>query len=311
VSRLNCIICDRPVSLSSYGLVAPFISELTDAPEESPVTLQHCAACQLSFFSHRYSDAELTAIYGGYRGSDYVRVRKRWEPWYGSGVNNAYEAGSKDVVSRRTFMEGLIAQATPRHFRVAVDFGGDEGQFFPDSAVDRKIVIEVSGKPMLEGVELYEDLGSIGVSPDLVMVCHVLEHLNDPAALLREVRQVIDAEGVLYVEVPMDLPRLHHWHAREPYKRYLAHVARTRWPLVASDFLSGVSRQAGLRIPRLGVVKQSEHINYFTERSLKTLLTVAGFSVLTSLAEPKASVGGLRLGKLGMVAVPVSHLPQP
>lgn len=305
VPALDCIICDREVSLSSYGVVAPFISELTESPADL-VTLQHCAVCQFSFFSHRYSDTELAAIYGRYRGSDYLRVRKRWEPWYGSSVNNAYETGSKEVDSRRAFMERLIAQATDRQFRVAVDFGGDEGQFFPDSAVDRKIVIDLSDKPLLDGVELYEDLPSIGASPDLVMICHVLEHLNDPVSLLRQVHQVIDAQGVLYVEVPMDMPRLHPWHAREAYQRYLVRMGKTRWPLVASDFVSGASRQAGLRIPRLGVVKQSEHINYFTEHSLNALLTKAGFNVLAFVAEPKASVGGLRLGKLGMVAVPVT-----
>jgi len=304
---LKCIICGGEVSLSSYGVMAPFISELTDSPEKSFVTLQHCDACQFSFFSHRYSDTELSAIYGGYRGSNYLSVRKKWEPWYRSAVNDAYQSGSKEIGLRRAFMENLIAQATEDHFRVAVDFGGDEGQFFPDSAVGRKIVIDVSDKPLLEGVELHEDFKSVGASPDLVMICHVLEHLNDPVTLLTEVRQVIDPQGVLYVEVPLDMPRLHKWHARDAYQKYLAEVGRTRWPLVVSDFVSGGSRQIGLRIPRLGVVKQSEHINYFTDHSMKALLTKAGFSVLTYAAEPKASVGGLRLGKLGMVAVPADR----
>lgn len=79
----------------------------------------------------------------------------------------------------------------------------------PDSAVGRKIVIDVSDKAMPEGVELHEDFKSIGASPDLVMICHVLEHLNDPVALLSEVNQVIDPQGMLYVEVPLDMPRLH------------------------------------------------------------------------------------------------------
>jgi SAM-dependent methyltransferase len=204
-------------------------------------------------------------------------------------------------------MENLISQATEAQFQVAVDFGGDEGQFFPESAVGRKIVVDVSGKPLLAGVELHEDFESVGAHPDLVMICHVLEHLNNPLTLLGEVHQVIDPQGVLYVEVPLDTPRLHSWHARDAYQWYLVHVGRTRWPLVASDFASGVARQIGLRIPRLGVVKQSEHINYFTDRSLKALLTKAGFSVLAYGAEPKASVGGLRLGKLGMVAVPADR----
>jgi SAM-dependent methyltransferase len=222
-------------------------------------------------------------------------------------VNDAYKTGSKEVDSRRAFMEDLIAQASGDQFRVAVDFGGDEGQFFPNSAVGRKIVIDVSAKPLLKGVELHEDFESIGVSPDLVMICHVLEHLNDPVALLRKVRQVIDPEGVLYLEVPMDMPRLHKWHARDLYRRYLVRVGKTRWPLVVSDFVSGVSRQIGLRIPRLGVVKQSEHINYFTDRSLQAILTRAGFSVVAFVAEPKAQVAGLRLGKLGMVAIPIAR----
>lgn len=300
----NCIICDREVNLSSHGIVAPFISELTDSLEEPVVTLQHCDACQFSFFSHRYSETELSAIYGGYRGSDYLRVRKRWEPWYRTAVNDAYQVGSKEVDSRKTFMEGLISQASHSQFRIAVDFGGDQGQFFPDSAVGEKIVIDVSGKPLPTGVVLREDFKSIGASPDLVMICHVLEHLNDPVTLLREAQRVIDPQGVLYVEVPLDMPRLHKWHSRDTYKRYLVHVSKTRWPLVASDFVSGMSRQIGLRIPRLGVVKQSEHINYFTDHSLRALLAKSGFTVLTQGAEPKASVGGLRLGKLGMVAVP-------
>jgi len=54
-------------------------------------------------------------------------------------------------------------------------------------------------------------------------------------------------------------------------------------------------------------VKQSEHINYFTDHALKILLTRAGFNVVAYIAEPKASVGGLRLGKLGMVAVPADR----
>jgi SAM-dependent methyltransferase len=201
-------------------------------------------------------------------------------------------------------MEGLIAQATDGQFQVAVDFGGDEGQFFPGSAANRKIVIDVSDKLMPDGVELLKDFNSIGASPDLVMICHVLEHLNDPVGLLTEVRQAIDPKGVLYLEVPMDMPRLHDWHARDLYQRYLVHVGKTRWPLVVSDFMSGVTRQIGFRIPRLGVVKQSEHINYFTERSLRAILTRADFSVIAFVAEPNAQVAGLRLGKLGMVAVP-------
>jgi SAM-dependent methyltransferase len=304
---LHCIVCDLDADVSSFGVVAPFITELAASPAKSAVTLQHCDSCQLSFFSHRYSDAELKAIYGGYRAPAYVKIRQRWEPWYRAAVNDAYRAGSGEVDVRRAFMQTLIARGGQRLFRMAVDFGGDEGQFFPDSATRRKVVVDVSGQPLREGIESCEDLKSLQGTPDLVMICHVLEHLNDPVALLREVHQVLDAGGVLYVEVPLDMPRLHPWHSRDAYRRYLAVISRTRWLLLLADFVAGVSRQRGLRIPRLGLVKQSEHINYFTESSLHALLAKAGFRVRDCGAEPNASFGGLRLGKLGMVAVKAGH----
>jgi len=53
--------------------------------------------------------------------------------------------------------------------------------------VGRKIVIDVSDKLFLEGVELHEDFKFVGVSLDLVMICYVLEYLNDLVIFLMEV----------------------------------------------------------------------------------------------------------------------------
>jgi len=86
---------------------------------------------------------------------------------------------------------------------------------------------------------------------DVVVMSHVLEHLPDPRAALEQVADVLNPGGLLYVAVP-DLGSMHfkvlgkHWEAINP--------------LV--------------------------HLQYFTETSLSTLLTSAGFDAPERLRVP-------------------------
>lgn len=299
---MDCPVCGERVDLIAHGVIAPFIRELTAQTAPDLIQLNHCASCELVSFSHRYGEAELAALYGQYREQSYLRTRQRWEPWYRSELNDAYSTETPALASRRGFMERIIESVSPAPFQLAVDFGGDEGQFFPDSAQGRRVVVDLSGKPLPTGVESAASLGEVKGQPDLVMVCHVLEHLNDPVGLLREVAAVLAPTGILYVEVPLDLPRTRAWHASDRYRGWLGFVSRGRLRTVAADFTTGVARQYGRRIPRLGLIKESEHINYFTEDSLKASLKIAGFVPVALNADPSAHVGGLRLGKLGIAA---------
>jgi hypothetical protein len=80
-------------------------------------------------------------------------------------------------------------------------------------------------------------------------------------------------------------------------------AARGTW--IAADFVAGVARNFGRTVPRWGAVKQSEHINYYSTQSLQALLAGGGFRVVSTRADPTASVGGLRVGRLGALAVPM------
>jgi SAM-dependent methyltransferase len=188
----------------------------------------------------------------------------------------------------------------------AVDFGGDEGQFFPSVPIGRRIVCDVSNRPLAEGVDHISLLSELGdLEPDLVILAHVLEHLPDPLRPLRDIRRAIADDGIIYVEVPLDRFRVSRFHGSIHYQRYLEKLIRHRFPFVSLDFLSGVSRQFGLSIPRFGVVKQSEHINYFSAHSLETALTVSGFTVVSEGSDKNAKVGGLRIGCYGVAARPI------
>ncbi|HVS84975.1 MAG TPA: methyltransferase domain-containing protein [Gaiellaceae bacterium] len=300
----ECPVCGAPGAVAAHAVLAPFVAELTGLEVGRATDYLECPDCGLGFFGLRYDDAQVERLYGAYRGPEYVRVRRRWEPWYREAVNEAYEPGSAGVAERVAFESELLAEAgLEPPLRCALDFGGDAGQFFPDVEIGRRLVVDVSERPLLAGVERIESLAALPEAPDLVVIAHVLEHLSEPRPLLAEIRERIAPGGTLYVEVPLDRPRVRRWHARPGYRRWLALIARRRPLFVLCDFAGGVARQFGRRIPRLAVVKESEHLNCFDRRSLRRLLESAGFEVRAERADPNARTGGLRLGKLGMAAV--------
>jgi hypothetical protein len=264
-----------------------------------------CAACDFAWFSHRYDRGTLAALYSGYRGDRYLTVRRRWEPWYSASFNRALEPGSEAVEERVGFMVGMLGDALDvPNLRNIVDYGGDAGQFFPPAFAGPKFVLEVSGKTLVPGVQAVRALTDVpGGSPHMVIAAHLLEHLVDPVGLVREIREAVAADGFLYVEVPLDRPRVRRWHTTGAYDRFLGLCRRWRPTWILADFAAGAARNLGWRVPWLGAVKQSEHINYFSERSLDELLTRGGFRVLRMVADPRASLHGLRLGRLGALAV--------
>jgi SAM-dependent methyltransferase len=287
----------------AHGIVAPFIAELVGR-EPAPSSLRRCEPCDLVFFDHRYDDDEMSAIYSGYRNDDYRRIRTRWEPWYRRSVNEAFLGESAAVADRRHFVEAILRDAglADEDFGMIVDVGGDEGQFFPAVRSDERVVIDVSNKALPPDVTRVASLQGLGRDAGLLIIAHVLEHLPDPLGMVREAIDVLAPGGFLYVEVPLDRPRIRPSHSTPRHARWTRWVSRSRAAFTAADFATGVSRQQGWRVPRLGLVKESEHINYFSTASLERLLRSAGLHVLAQRSEPNATGGGLRLGRLGMVA---------
>jgi len=303
-----CPICGGPGAIQAHGRIAPFIFQLRGDPNDvlRNTTLCVCDRCDFVYFSHRFDDETLAAIYSDYHNDRYLSIRRRWEPWYSRNVHNAMEPGSAAVAERVEFVLNIVEpHVRINTLRNIVDYGGDEGQFFPPSYSGPKYVIDVSGKDMVEGVQAASSLAELPDRPHLVTACGVLEHLIDPVATVKEIRAAIADDGLFYAEVPLDRPKVRRWHAGASYRHFLDWVSATRGSWIAADFASGVARNFGRAVPRLGAVKQSEHINYFSTQSLEQLLVGGGFRVISSQADPKMSYGGMRLGRLGALAVPV------
>ncbi len=200
----SCPGCGSRAPLSAYGVIAPFVAELVGLPLEQRVGYRECGSCGLAFFDLRYSESQVETLYGGYRDAEYFRTRRSWEPWYREDVNNAFLPGSAPVEDRVRFASRVLALGgVPSSLTCAVDFGGDQGQFFPRLPIRRRMVVELSEKPLLPGVERVSSLQNLPVRPDLILATHVLEHLSDPRRLVSDIFCALAPAGILYVEVPL------------------------------------------------------------------------------------------------------------
>ncbi len=302
--KQRCIACGENVEQIAFGVVAPWITQLSGKMEKQHTSLLDCTNCQFVFFEKRFSDDEMSAMYSGYRDEEYYKVRNSWEPWYRRAINDAYVDDSGHLDERVRFMTSLLISAGIKRCATVVDFGGDEGQFFPEISIENRIVIDVSNKPLRKNVLRVPSLGEVKHTIDLIVAAHIAEHVNDPLDFFYELISHLNPGTYLYVEVPMDCPSVTNFHATESYEAYLKRVcSRGKRLFIALDFISGFARQFGFQIPQRGIVKQSEHLNYYNLNSITFILERLGMTVLMSEAVPGAKVGGLRLGRLGVLAV--------
>lgn len=262
-----------------------------------------CGVCGTGAFSYRYSDRELDALYADYRGHAYFCLRNSWEPSYGSTLNEDLGASPEVVAARQSMLVEALTDALGPDgppIGTVIDIGGDRGQFIP-AEFARRFVMEVSGKPPVDGVDPVTSFAEArAASPDLVMVCGLLEHLPDPAAFLRTANEGIAADRPLlvYVEVPAGVP--------DPSRRrsprsalFVGGIAsrwRPAWALL--DRLDARERATAGREFALMPLRQSEHLSFFTTDGMAAMAARLGWDVLLldEYAMPSRLLQGGRLG---------------
>lgn len=250
-----------------------------------------CGRCNLQFFERRYSPSEIEFLYHDYRGDEYLRRRKRWEPWYSNKRNESLGHDDEVTLKRKLAVEGFLSRFLDSSTRLRiVDYGGDEGQFIPTLPnIDFSGVFEVSGRPVRSGVKTLTSLEQVcSVSPNLIMLCHVLEHFTDPRAELQRIVGLIDVGSHLYVEVPLDG---HQVKAATP--TWLVALFRScRVLFIVSDFISQICRYPLGWNSRFRLIKQSEHLQFFSLSTLEVLAVKLGLSVIGSFRyTPDSSMG--------------------
>lgn len=293
----------------AHGAVAPWI--LLTSPDERGLTeLIECEDCGLYFFSRSFTEAELSQLYGNYRGESYFNRRHRWEPWYSSSVNDAIGHSESTIADRRSHLEDFLSDYALRYSvkppTCVVDFGGDEGQFIPEStSIHKRGVFEVSESRPVTGVAKLADWDEVSeFEPDLMMLCHVLEHTHEAREIVVKAYKALRPGTLIYIEVPLDRPpKPPKTFASGNYQRFTkwAYKRRSRW--VCLDFVALVSKRYLKRLLIGAVVKQSEHVQFFDQRSIEHVLNEVGFKNLEfSRYMASGGVPRLRTAALGVLA---------
>lgn len=289
----DCPICLSRTEPVRTAVLAPFVVELLgyDPVLSIAPTLDHCPACEHRFSSIRYHDKEAADLYRDYRGQKYFEVRHKHEPWYTKAINDGIGSDPVEQQSRRDALEALL-----RRFKVwnridtVLDWGGDRGQFIPHGFW-HNVVFDISG---VEPERHVERIGSesqlAGRTFELVMLCHVLEHVDRPLPLLKKVRDVTaDEGGFVYVEVPLERPRI--WCGESA--KYLDWLQRHPRLFRLVDFVSTACRVKLGFVPPLGFLKVGEHINFFSVTSLCRLMLEAKLEPITIEVSEVASSSGI------------------
>lgn len=165
-------------------------------PGKSEVTFESklCKICGMVFSSPRPTEEDL---------SNAQSFMSQLGPWIISDVDGVESLRAKDLFCR-------LARYAHKGSR-ALDFGGGDGHLmtpFVDHGCDC-FLVDYYPSP----VSIVRKLGdTIDELPDnmifdLIICSHVFEHLIDPFSMLVKLRRHLSKDGILYIEVPMELWR--------------------------------------------------------------------------------------------------------
>jgi hypothetical protein len=280
-SRHGCLCCLSTDLQQSTQIVSGFLAARAWGAAPEITALSNCNTCGFRFFNRGLTDAEATRYYRDYRNADYVRERRRWEPFYTNAQHSAQVEWSRSP-TRTDALRAVLAQAqTPAHFAAVLDHGGNEGHMLAGISAQRKAVFDPSGCKTLPTIQQYTNAAQLPHDWDLILSCQVLEHVSSPIRYLRSISELLADSGWLYVEVPLET-----WRSARGTgnlrDRWLHLLLKFRALLIVADVLCTVSRIKLGRLPPFGFIAMREHLNYFSVTALTALLGRGNFHVVVS-----------------------------
>ena len=208
-----------------------------------PFTTSRCASCGFIFMNPRFSDETIKAFYGeeyycGKSAFSYIDERKSEK--FGRHVWNARLRTIGRCVKSGNFLDigasfgGFMRAAQSRYTAWGIELSPYSGSYAKKEFGGRLHIGTLADHPFAHG------------SFSVITMIEVIEHLDDPAAAIRECFSLLSPGGLIVIQTA-DLDA---WQARKEGASY-------------HYFLPG-------------------HLSYFTEKSLSLALSRAGFgSIIT------------------------------
>lgn len=265
------------------AVLAPFLARYAVGSPPARCSLAQCPGCSFRFFDSRLTADEVTKLYSGYRGEEYLRQRQNAEPWYSCRVNDGLANDPNEIQTRNSATEAFLSpHMNGLEVNSVLDYGGDQGQFIPRTFGKEKFVFELSAAQPVEGVTRIESEAALeGRRFDLVLLLGVLEHCSEPLSVVKKVRDLMRGpDSHVMIGVPYEWYGLKGVGTGWLYSWYLDMLLQSGPLLKLIDFYSTVARVRCHRIPPFGIVKCHEHLNFFNEQSMTALLRRAGMKLV-------------------------------
>lgn len=265
----QCVCCGSHNLKSSPAVLMPFVSHR--AFGWSPVVIDEswglktiksgnaysicktlmCVNCDFLFLDIRFSDTELSNLYRDYRGKEYSELREHYEPGYAL-RNEVLDAGVPFIDKVEAFLEPHLT------FPITMlDWGGDTGKNSPFKNRNVQFdIYDISSKAVIDGARVVSRQEAFSRKYQLIVSSNVLEHVPYPSDLIVDMKNTMDKDSILYIEVPFE------------------EVVRTN----PADY-------------HLKKKHWHEHINFFSEKSLVSLVQSSGLQVI-ALNKLDISSGG-------------------
>lgn len=255
-----CVCCNNTALKKSPALLMPFISHralglapvkidatcgLKTIPTGMAYALCHstfCPSCGFLFLDVRFSERELSSLYEGYREKDYTELREHYEPGYKK-RNETLTGGVTYIDQVEKFLSPFLTCPIK-----ILDWGGDTGKNTPFKNNNSLLhIYEINNKQPIEGAKLVDKKEISKTTYDLVVCSHVLEHVPYPSDLLLEIKEAMQSNTILYIEVPFE------------------------------EIMQNANDDMELQLKKR---HWHEHINFYSEESLRRLVANCGFDVI-------------------------------
>jgi hypothetical protein len=278
----NCIACDSSNLKREWSVVSPFFALRALLSGPQIVSILTCSDCKTRYFDRVITDQELSRLYDDYRGAEYFQQRNRFEPSY-TAEFNASLGGDAGMSERRAILAEVMLECPEMQAcQKVLDHGGDRGQMLKDLNVERKAVYDISGVDADQGVEAVSLEQVKAGTWDLILSCHVLEHLTFPGSYVEDLVSLGHNGTYYFVEVPHEPARSHFFNRTIFQRLWLMLLIKSPKYLQKFDLLSGsVLWRKGIILPLL-FFPLREHLTFFTVEGVKALLRRKGLLIVSA-----------------------------
>jgi len=263
----QCPVCNSEFVEGFKAGIAPFLQDrIFKFRGPKSCKFFHCSQCDFYFFNIRPDMDEMSQLYEGYRSAVYQSQRQLYELDYTKDFNARLGKDPLEREARIGNLEKILSSNKISSSIDILDFGGNDGCMIPPSLTGNKYCFDISDVQTVGGVQ------SIGESElglhhyDLIMLCHVLEHVSYPVVFLDNVTRLMGEESYLYIELPDDLGEqraaIDFSKTIKGRIKHVVKILRPRWFMPQKPYSMGPLMH--------------EHINCFTIPSLRELIRVSG-----------------------------------